>query len=112
MDLLFLPLSSLLLLSHTVFFFRAIFYYKREFTPQFIDKAAKTLSITLLIPTLIVATTVVDNYIYLLLIWAPVLTILISNFNKRVVYLKPFLFPMINLLLFISIFLLSLKEGL
>lgn len=107
---LLLILSGLLFLSHSIFYFRGIFYIKRTFTPTRIDKLSRNLSLILLIPTLTTASILLINPYIKLLVWLPVLLIIISNFNYRVIKKNPYLLPTLNFIFISSIFILSIKE--
>lgn len=109
MVLLLLILSICLFLSHSIFFFRAIFYRNRDFTPKRIDRVSKFSSILLLIPTSVIASKVFNQWLSIF-VWMPVVLIIISNFNKPIIRKYPYLLPLINLVSFLILLLLAVRE--
>lgn len=109
MVLLLLILSICLFLSHSIFFFRALFYRNKDFNPNKIDRVSKYSSILLLIPTTVVAS-IVFNLWLSIFVWIPVILIIISNFNKPIIRKYPYLLPLVNLVSFFILFLLTVWE--
>lgn len=110
MEILFFILSLLLLLFHSIFFLRALYYKKAKFSPQNIDRISKLVSTVLLLPTFIVGSIVIQNVILSIIIYLPIILIIISNFNKSIVRKNPYILPSLNLGFILLTLLFSINE--
>lgn len=110
MGVLFSILTTLLLISHSLFFFRAVYYRNRAFSPKNIDLFSKKLATILLIPALVTGSIAIKSPLITIIIWIPIVLIVISNFNKPLIIKYPYLLPLINLIFIIFITMLGIKE--
>ncbi len=95
-----LVITSMLFILHGIFFFRALILRKSNFKPKTIDRVSKNLSLILLLPALIV-NTVVFYFPFSVIVWSPLILILVSNFNKRLIRKNPYALPLTNFILYL-----------
>ena len=108
MKLTFLVLSTLNLIFHMIFFIRAYRSRNCEFTPHFIDKISRDLSVMMLPGTIVIGTISVLNRLFIIFLWLPIVLIIASHFFRHIVKKYPYHLPFINLVLLFFIFLIAL----
>lgn len=106
MKLLLIALAALLCLSHSIFFLRAFISRNKKFRPVKIDYIAKHVShITL--PIAVIYGSFVLKPTLIALLWAPILLIVVSQFLKKYVKRFPYILPVVNLIIFYTILVIS-----
>lgn len=108
MDWIFILFSTLLLLCHYTFFFRAFLNRKRDFKPQKLDKVSKLLASSLLLPTAISGLFSDTVSILKVIPWLPIVVIIFFAFRREIVKQNPYLLTIINGVLITLSFILSL----
>ena len=110
MSLIFFVFSTLFFISHSLFFLRAVYYTNKKFTVQNIDRITRTISLLTILPTAILGSISLHNLLKSIITYMPIMTILLSNFNKNIIKAHSFLLPLLNFIFALIIFIFSLES--
>lgn len=98
----FLVSSLFFSFSHTYFFLRAFFLRNKNFRPGKQDIAARNISMIFMPVTAIVGSFRTESIVVIIL-WLPLIFIALSQFNRKLIKKNPYILPLLNTLLSVSI---------